>query len=618
MATFHVVEKDPTSRYARYDELLGKGAFKTVFKAFDEVDGIEVAWNRIGVEDVVQTPQQLGKLYSEVHLLKSLKHDNVIKLYNSWVDDTAGTINMITELFTSGSLRQYRKKHKNVDMKAIKNWARQILRGLCFLHSQSPPIVHRDLKCDNIFVNGNSGLVKIGDLGLAIVMQQPTARSVIGTPEFMAPELYEEEYNELVDIYSFGMCILEMVTCEYPYSECKNPAQIYKKVTSGIKPAALAKVNDPEVKQFIEKCLVPASMRLSASELLKDPFLATENTKEINHDTLQLPNPHIKLVNLPKCEPHPMEIDSYSRRTSPGSSMGRIEETSQVSFFDLVRMTDNNKLMLRREKNAESTISLTLRIPDACGGARNIHFPFYMDSDTAISIAEEMVEHLELSNEDVSVIAELINDMIAKLVPNSKPLCEKLSSETNLLYRPSSEVQNGEQFNCHWPLQSSDYDMKAMYKDLVHSRPVDGDDQEKQESVMSDISAACGITIASDSKVVEPDIFIFDEFWEGFFNSTSDIRFCGQEDGHKNQSENSVGSLINSCCCPFKNFDMSSICSLTLADKDPSEGLRLDIEAIDTYFDRRFLELEMMRQEAIKSAKRRRHYEEEHTCYVMH
>lgn len=48
----------------------------------------------------------------------------------------------------------------------------------------------------------------------------------------MAPELYEEEYNELVDIYSFGMCMLEMVTLEYPYCECRNPAQIYKKVTS--------------------------------------------------------------------------------------------------------------------------------------------------------------------------------------------------------------------------------------------------------------------------------------------------------------------------------------------------------------------------------------------------
>jgi serine/threonine protein kinase len=76
--------------------------------------------------------------------------------------------------------RRYRKKHKNVDMKAIKNWARQILRGLCFLHSHNPPVIHRDLKCDNIFVNGNNGQVKIGDLGLAIVMQQPTARSVIG------------------------------------------------------------------------------------------------------------------------------------------------------------------------------------------------------------------------------------------------------------------------------------------------------------------------------------------------------------------------------------------------------------------------------------------------------
>jgi len=53
-----------------------------------------------------------------------------------------------------------------------------------------------------------------------------------GTPEFMAPELYEEKYNELVDIYSFGMCMIELLTFEFPYSECANAAQIYKKVTS--------------------------------------------------------------------------------------------------------------------------------------------------------------------------------------------------------------------------------------------------------------------------------------------------------------------------------------------------------------------------------------------------
>lgn len=75
---------------------------------------------------------------------------------------------------------RFRRKHRSVDMKAVKNWARQILQGLDYLHSQNPPVIHRDLKCDNIFVNGNQGEVKIGDLGLATIMQQPTAKSVIG------------------------------------------------------------------------------------------------------------------------------------------------------------------------------------------------------------------------------------------------------------------------------------------------------------------------------------------------------------------------------------------------------------------------------------------------------
>ena len=56
-------------------------------------------------------------------------------------------------------------------------------------------------------------------------------RSTAGTPEFMAPELYDELYDQKVDVYAFGMCVLEMVTGEYPYSECLNAAQIYRKVT---------------------------------------------------------------------------------------------------------------------------------------------------------------------------------------------------------------------------------------------------------------------------------------------------------------------------------------------------------------------------------------------------
>lgn len=77
------------------------------YKAFDEVDGIEVAWSRVKLDDVLQSPEDLEKLYSEVHLLKSLKQDNIIKFYKSWVDDKKRFVNMITELFTSGNLRQY-------------------------------------------------------------------------------------------------------------------------------------------------------------------------------------------------------------------------------------------------------------------------------------------------------------------------------------------------------------------------------------------------------------------------------------------------------------------------------------------------------------------------------
>uniref|UniRef100_A0A0C9S714 non-specific serine/threonine protein kinase n=1 Tax=Wollemia nobilis TaxID=56998 RepID=A0A0C9S714_9CONI len=266
------VEVDPSGRYGRYDEVLGRGAMKTVYRAFDEEDGIEVAWNQVCLKNL--DDDAIQRLFSEVRFLKSLDNGNIITLYHAWVNRRMGHVNFITEVCTSGTLRQYRQKHRHVSMKAVKSWARQILEGLHYLHSNDPCIIHRDLNCSNIFVNGNTGTLKIGDLGLAGTLgSDRAAHTVIGTPEFMAPELYLEDYNELVDVYSFGMCMLEMSTFEIPYSECHSIAQIYKKVTGGVRPAALQKVGDPEVRQFIEKCLADVSMRPSAAELLKDPFL---------------------------------------------------------------------------------------------------------------------------------------------------------------------------------------------------------------------------------------------------------------------------------------------------------------------------------------------------------
>lgn len=71
----------------------------------------------------------------------------------------------------------------------------------------------------------------------------------------MAPEMYDEHYDESVDVYAFGMCMLEMATSEYPYSECTGPAQIYKKVINGVRPQSMEKVDDPEMLEVIELCI---------------------------------------------------------------------------------------------------------------------------------------------------------------------------------------------------------------------------------------------------------------------------------------------------------------------------------------------------------------------------
>ncbi|XVF14941.1 hypothetical protein REPUB_Repub09cG0104600 [Reevesia pubescens] len=420
-----VLEIDPTSRYRRYKEVLGKGAFKTVYKAFDEVNGIEVAWNQVRIDEVLQKPEDLERLYSEVRLLKSLKHSNIIRFYNSWIDDKKKTVNIITELFTSGSLRQYRKKHKKVDMKAVKSWARQILTGLIYLHSHEPPIIHRDLKCDNIFINGNQGEVKIGDLGLATVLEQSNAKSVIGTPEFMAPELYDENYNELVDIYSFGMCMLEMATFEYPYSECRNSAQIYKKVSSGIKPAALSRVNDQEMKLFIEKCLVPATQRLSAKELLMDPFLQANGSAK----NRPFPLPDIVMPKMgafgDRCLMSEVPASTKNRPSSTeldsDSELPVINSLDNSLGLEIRRTNKGNLFLLKGVGNDENSVSLILRIADQNGRVRNIHFLFFLDSDTALSVSSEMVEQLELSDQNDVFIAELIDLLLLNLIPNWKP-----------------------------------------------------------------------------------------------------------------------------------------------------------------------------------------------------
>ncbi|XP_068133800.1 serine/threonine-protein kinase WNK1 isoform X10 [Hyperolius riggenbachi] len=267
----------PDGRFLKFDIEIGRGSFKTVYKGLDTETTVEVAWCELQDRKLSKAERQRFK--EEAGMLKGLQHPNIVRFYDSWESTLKGKkcIVLVTELMTSGTLKTYLKRFKVMKLKVLRSWCRQILKGLQFLHTRTPPIIHRDLKCDNIFITGPTGSVKIGDLGLATLKRASFAKSVIGTPEFMAPEMYEEKYDESVDVYAFGMCMLEMATSEYPYSECQNAAQIYRRVTSGVKPASFDKVAIPEVKEIIEGCIRQnKDERYAIKDLLNHAFFQEE------------------------------------------------------------------------------------------------------------------------------------------------------------------------------------------------------------------------------------------------------------------------------------------------------------------------------------------------------
>jgi WNK lysine deficient protein kinase len=277
----------------RFAEKLGSGASKDVYRAYDTQEGIEVAWNVVNLSGVPKSER--NRIVNEVRLLERLHHHNIISFHGSWVNRERQEVNFVTEILSSGTLKSFINKVQVIRWKIAKRWAVQILQGLQYLHSQDPPVIHRDLKCENIFINGTSGDLRIGDLGLSTVHRNNgRVLSVLGTPEFMAPDMYEEQsYDEKVDIYAFGMCLLEIFTKEIPYRECMNPAQIYKKVSSGELPEVLTRLESRNAREFILLCLghkdeaTGRYVRPSAAELLQHPFL--EKRASDDHEVIVNP-----------------------------------------------------------------------------------------------------------------------------------------------------------------------------------------------------------------------------------------------------------------------------------------------------------------------------------------
>uniref|UniRef100_A0A3Q0SFA1 Protein kinase domain-containing protein n=1 Tax=Amphilophus citrinellus TaxID=61819 RepID=A0A3Q0SFA1_AMPCI len=178
-AEIKAVGTSPDGRFLKFDIEIGRGSFKTVYKGLDTETTVEVAWCELQDRKLSKSERQRFK--EEAGMLKGLQHPNIVRFYDSWEGPCKGKkcIVLVTELMTSGTLKTYLKRFKVMKIKVLRSWCRQILKGLHFLHTRAPPIIHRDLKCDNIFITGPTGSVKIGDLGLATLKRASFAKSVI-------------------------------------------------------------------------------------------------------------------------------------------------------------------------------------------------------------------------------------------------------------------------------------------------------------------------------------------------------------------------------------------------------------------------------------------------------
>lgn len=269
----------PSRRYIKFDKLIGSGSMKKVFQGYDLNEGKLIAWNVIEIDCLPKAFQ--AKIIQEIEILNSIKNKNkyIIDINNSWINKEKRTIYFITNFATGNDLSQYIKKVKYIKLKVIKKWCKQILSGLEFLHENN--IAHRDLKPANIFINSNTGDIFIGDFGLAKISKENN-KSILGTPEYMAPEVYEESYDNRIDIYSFGMCLLEFMTGEVPYSECSLAAQIWKKISNKILPICITKINDQIAKDLILKCIDENPInRPNINEILNHDFFLDESNDDI-------------------------------------------------------------------------------------------------------------------------------------------------------------------------------------------------------------------------------------------------------------------------------------------------------------------------------------------------
>ena len=239
---------------------IGEGNSSDIFLGIYR--GIEIAEKRLHLNK----EKNITEFKREVSSFISLNHPYLLIFFGVIAEPKH--LSIITEYCPGGNLHEllYKKKHIYLSWKIRKEFLLQIAIGMNYLHTNNPPILHRDLKSLNILLTNDIKKsnditdIKIADLGLSVVNEKKNlSNERVGTCHWMAPEVINcQRYTTKSDVYSFGIIIWEVCTREMPYDSINNRETIlYRVSVNRERPNIKRMPNDtPEkLKELMEQCL---------------------------------------------------------------------------------------------------------------------------------------------------------------------------------------------------------------------------------------------------------------------------------------------------------------------------------------------------------------------------
>ncbi|XP_067569199.1 serine/threonine-protein kinase Nek5 isoform X3 [Pseudorca crassidens] len=271
----------------KYDVIkaIGEGAFGKAYLAKGKSDSKDCVIKEINFEKMPIQEKEASK--KEVILLAKMKHPNIVTFFSSFQENNR--LFIVMEYCDGGDLMKRIKKQRGVLLSEdqILSWFVQISLGLKHIHDRK--ILHRDIKTQNIFLSKNGMVAKLGDFGIARVLNNTMelARTCVGTPYYLSPEICQNKpYNNKTDIWSLGCVLYELCTLRHPF-EGNNLHQLVLKICQARVPPISPRFSHDLQSLISQLFEVSPRARPSISSILKRPFLENLMAKYLTPEVIQ-------------------------------------------------------------------------------------------------------------------------------------------------------------------------------------------------------------------------------------------------------------------------------------------------------------------------------------------